>query len=74
LKKKHFTDLAILGEGEFVGELELYEFDARICSALCVTDCKVFELSYEAIFGQIKWGPFERYLKERIEVRLRSRL
>lgn len=42
LKRVQCIDLALLGVGEFVGEIELFESANRINSAVCTTDCKVF--------------------------------
>lgn len=46
-EKTEFKELAILSEGDFIGEISLFETGKRTARALVLTDCEIYEISKE---------------------------
>lgn len=79
LKKKQRVDQAILYHaGEIVGDLELFDYDKRICSAVCSSDVVYFQIPMDNIRKYCKettqLKSLEEWFRKRIGDRLSSRL
>ena len=73
VKKANNIDLCYLGVGEFVGDLEFVDHEKRLHSAICMTDCKVFELNLEVLRVWIKNDNMNSWITEKINLRANFR-
>jgi CRP-like cAMP-binding protein len=74
-KRKNYVDIGLLSTGEFIGEMELYDFNRRVCSAVCITDCEMYEITIDNFMGMRMSCPaFEEFMKRVIAPRMTHRL
>lgn len=75
LKKSQRVELAILNEAEFVGDLEIYDYEKRICTAVCTTDCVLFQIPFDNFKRYCREIPgLDDLMKKRVKDRLDFRL
>ncbi|MEO0292772.1 MAG: cyclic nucleotide-binding domain-containing protein [candidate division WOR-3 bacterium] len=64
--------LAIIGEGEFFGEMALLDKSPRSASAIAETDVKLIIVDREAFLNSVNKNPFIKYIIETLTNRLRK--
>lgn len=75
-KRKNYVDIGLLSTGEFIGEMELYDFNRRVCSAVCITDCELYEITIHELIVNLRMNCplFEEFMKRVIAPRSEHRL
>lgn len=65
------VSLRQLRDGEYFGELSLFDGQPRSASALAVTDCEIYELARERVLDALGASPVTRTLMTELAVRVR---
>jgi CRP/FNR family cyclic AMP-dependent transcriptional regulator len=64
--------LAVIGEGEFFGEMALLDKRPRSASAIAETDAKLIIVDRNAFLSSVNKNPFIKYIIETLTTRLRK--
>jgi CRP/FNR family cyclic AMP-dependent transcriptional regulator len=64
--------LAIIGEGEFFGEMALLDKSPRSASAIAETDARLIIVDRDAFLSSVNKNPFIKYIIETLTTRLRK--
>jgi len=64
--------LAVLGEGEFFGEMAVLDKRPRSASAIAETDAKLIIVDRNAFLSSVNKNPFIKYIIETLTTRLRK--
>lgn len=64
--------LAIIGEGDFFGEMAVLDKSPRSASAIAETDAKLIIVDRDAFLSSVNKNPFIKYIIETLTTRLRK--
>jgi len=64
--------LAVIGEGEFFGEMALLDKRPRSAAAIAETDAKLIIVDRDAFLSSVNKNPFIKYIIETLTTRLRK--
>jgi CRP/FNR family transcriptional regulator, cyclic AMP receptor protein len=64
--------LAVIGEGEFFGEMALLDKSPRSAAAIAETDAKLIIVDRDAFLSSVNKNPFIKYIIETLTTRLRK--
>jgi CRP/FNR family cyclic AMP-dependent transcriptional regulator len=64
--------LAVIGEGEFFGEMALLDKRPRSAAAIAETDAKIIIVDRDAFLSSVNKNPFIKYIIETLTTRLRK--